>query len=201
LSVFAGGCTLETAQHVCCGHGVESSSVFDLLTALVEKSLVVAEPARDGTRYRMLETLRQYADERLTLSGARERMFTRHATYYVELGRRLREELFGPRQIEAMADVELEHNNFRAVLSRAATDPVTANAAADVAASLAFFWFLANYFTEGRHWFDWVLSLEVVQGESWSETLLHSGRALGSERDNSCHQRRVLLSDRASHCS
>src|SRR5260370_29537842 len=79
-------------------------------------------------------------------------MYTRHGKYYVELGRRLREELFGPRQIQAMAQVELDHNNFRAVLSRAATDHETANAAVDVAASLGFFWFIANYFAEGRHW-------------------------------------------------
>ena len=60
LSVFAGGWTLEAAEVVCAGEPVEDFEVLDLLTALVDKSLVVAEPAGDGTRYRLLETIRQY---------------------------------------------------------------------------------------------------------------------------------------------
>ena len=86
LSVFAGGWTLEAAEAVCSGDGIEPDDVLDLLLQLVRKSLVVAEESRDGAeRYRLLETLRQYAHERLTEAGEVETVHGRHANCYLAL--------------------------------------------------------------------------------------------------------------------
>ena len=82
LSVFAGGCTLEAAEVVCAGDGVEASEVLNVLSHLIEKSIVqVAEPESSRTRYSLLETIRQYAREKLSL-GDDTKSLERHATYF-----------------------------------------------------------------------------------------------------------------------
>jgi tetratricopeptide (TPR) repeat protein len=86
LSVFAGGWTLDAAEAVCVGDGIEGSHVLDLLSQLVNKSLVIAERAQgEEARYRMLETIRQYAFEKLKASGEEDTMRRKHAEYYVGL--------------------------------------------------------------------------------------------------------------------
>ena len=83
LSVFAGGCTLEAAETVCGGDGIDPDTVFELLASLVARSLVVTEEHGPETRYRLLETIRQYGEERLTETGETDRWQARHADYYV----------------------------------------------------------------------------------------------------------------------
>ena len=81
LSVFA-GCTLEAAETVCGGDGIEPDTVFELLASLVARSLVVTEEHGPETRYRLLETIRQYSEERLDQAGETEQWRARHANYY-----------------------------------------------------------------------------------------------------------------------
>ena len=83
LAVFAGGCTLEAAETVCGGDGIDPDTVFELLASLVARSLVVTEEHGPETRYRLLETIRQYGEERLTETGETDRWQARHADYYV----------------------------------------------------------------------------------------------------------------------
>jgi predicted ATPase len=84
LAVFSGGCSLEAAEAVCAGDGIELQDVLDLLSELVDKSLVVADVAGDGTaRYRLLETMREYARERLASTGTLRSVARRHAEYFV----------------------------------------------------------------------------------------------------------------------
>src|ERR671911_192074 len=88
LSVFAGGLTLEVAEAVGAGNGIEQHDVLDLLSRLVDKSLVVTEasPRDEGAlRHRMLEPIRQYGRERLEESGEAQRVRERHAEYYLAL--------------------------------------------------------------------------------------------------------------------
>jgi predicted ATPase len=96
LAVFAGGCTLEAAEAVCGGEGIEPDAVLELLAGLVARSLVVAEDKGPWTRYRLLETIRQYAEERLDGAGETERWQARHAGYYAELLGRVREQAHDP---------------------------------------------------------------------------------------------------------
>jgi predicted ATPase/class 3 adenylate cyclase len=91
LAVFAGGCTLQAAETVCSGEGIDPGAVFELLASLVARSLVAAEESGPQSRYRLLETIRQYGEERLDQAGETERWRARHAGYYAALPRQVRE--------------------------------------------------------------------------------------------------------------
>jgi predicted ATPase/class 3 adenylate cyclase len=123
LSVFCGGCTRDGAEAICADEVVEQRTFFAFLRGLVAKSFVVAE--RDGpeTRYRLLETIREYAEERLAEYHEIELLRTRHAEWYAESARVAARELTGPRQIEAAKRLSAEHENLVAAMSHAiATD-------------------------------------------------------------------------------
>jgi predicted ATPase len=96
LAVFAGGCTLEAAETVCGGEGIDTGAVFELLAGLVARSLVVAEEQGPATRYRLLETIRQYGEERLGQAGETKRWRARHASYYAGLLPQVREHAHDP---------------------------------------------------------------------------------------------------------
>jgi predicted ATPase/class 3 adenylate cyclase len=96
LAVFAGGATLEAAEAVCGGEGIDPDAVFELLAALVARSLVVAEEHGPQTRYRLLETIRQYGEERLEAAGQTGRWRARHASYYADLLRHVRDHAYDP---------------------------------------------------------------------------------------------------------
>jgi hypothetical protein len=85
LAVFSGGCTLEAIEEVCSGDPVDRDAVLDLLTGLVTRSLVIAEEHATGTRYRLLETIRQYAEQRLAEHGDTELLRGRHSGFYARL--------------------------------------------------------------------------------------------------------------------
>jgi predicted ATPase/class 3 adenylate cyclase len=97
LAVFAGGCTLEAAEAVCSGEGIDPDAVFDLLASLVARSLVVAEDYGPESRYRLLETIRQYGEERLEQAGETERWRARHAGYYAGVLHQVRDHAHDPR--------------------------------------------------------------------------------------------------------
>ncbi|MEO6065753.1 MAG: tetratricopeptide repeat protein [Lysobacterales bacterium] len=111
LSVFAGGWTLEAAESVGSSGDIEVPDVLDLLVRLVEKSLVARE--RDD-RYRQLETVRQYAQERLTESGKADEVGTRHLMYFLALAEKASPQLVGPLQSAWLAQFDLERENLLA---------------------------------------------------------------------------------------
>jgi hypothetical protein len=96
--VFAGGATLDAAEAVCGGEGIDPDAVFELLAGLVARSLVVAEDYGPQTRYRLLETIRQYGQKHLDQSGEAERWRARHADYYADLLSRVRDHARDPNQ-------------------------------------------------------------------------------------------------------
>ena len=117
LSVFAGGCSLEAAEAVCSGAGIDEVEVLDLLSALVARSLVVAEDAPSGERrYRLLETIRQYAEERVD-DAERAELRDRHADFYVDFVETAADGLRGPDQLRWLLEVESELENVRAALA------------------------------------------------------------------------------------
>ncbi len=117
LSVFVGGCSLEAAEAVCSGAGIDEVEVLDLLSALVARSLVVAEDAPSGERrYRLLETIRQYAEERVD-DEERAGMRDRHGDFYVDFTETADEGLRGPDQLRWVLEIESELENIRAALA------------------------------------------------------------------------------------
>ncbi|MFB7275846.1 BTAD domain-containing putative transcriptional regulator [Streptomyces hydrogenans] len=149
LAVFTGGCDLEAAEAVCAGP--EGADVLDVLGALVDKSLVVSAPEESGMRFRLLETVAEYAGERLDEAGERAAVERAHLTYYRELARTQDPALRGPRQAPTLALFEREHDNLRTALR-------TALAAGDeqevlcLVHSLAWFWQLRNHQHDSRTW-------------------------------------------------
>jgi predicted ATPase/class 3 adenylate cyclase len=119
LAVFSGGCTRAAAEAVCGAPPLAPGKVFGLLAALVAKSLVVAQ--RDGpeTRYRLLETIREYGEERLAETGETESLRTTHAEYYCQLAGRLHNDLFGPQQAIAGRHLVAEQENLLAAAAHA----------------------------------------------------------------------------------
>jgi predicted ATPase/class 3 adenylate cyclase len=183
LSVFVGGFTVEAAEAVCADDEFEGSEALDLLLHLVDKSLVVPDEGEQEVRYRLLETVRQYARRRLQEAGEAERIRTQHAEFYLAMAREGDGELRGPRQPEWMARLETEHDNLRSALEWSLAAGSTERAAG-LAASLAWFWWLRGHWTEGRRWIDRTLEL----GEEWPEglqvrTLVAGSRLSGTQGD------------------
>jgi predicted ATPase/DNA-binding CsgD family transcriptional regulator len=118
LSVFVGGFTLEAADEVCSGVGVERGAVLGLLSGLAQKSLLVVVPGGAGgdNRYRMLETIRAYALEKLEVSGEEVALRSRHAAFFLELTEEAEPELLGPEKARWLERLEREHDNSRAAL-------------------------------------------------------------------------------------
>lgn len=156
LAVFAGGCSLEAAEAVCAGDGIATAEVLDLLTQLVDRSLVVAEEHAGGARFRLLETIRQYARDRLLESGYTTNAQRRHAEWFLELTERAQTELWGPYQTSWLNQLEIEHDNLRAVLGRSLNSG--ASVGLRLAAALWQFWLLRGYFAEGRQWLSSILA-------------------------------------------
>lgn len=119
LSVFAGGWTLEAAEEVCAGDGIESYDVLDLLTQLVNKLVVVViEGSQSGeTRYRMLETIRQYAREKLLEARGGEQTRDQHLFFFTALAERAESELFTSRSVFWINHLWREQDNIRAALA------------------------------------------------------------------------------------
>jgi predicted ATPase len=118
LAVFAGGATLEAAETVCGGEGIDADAVFELLAGLVARSLVVAEEKGPETRYRLLETIRQYTEQRLDQAGETERWRARHASYYAGLLARVRDRAHGHREeILWAVRISTEQDNLLAAWS------------------------------------------------------------------------------------
>ncbi|SDI19705.1 Predicted ATPase [Actinokineospora alba] len=120
LGVFRGGFTLDAATRVCAGDRIQAGAVFELLAALVDKSLVQAEDHGPVVRYRLLETIRQYALERLAAAGETDRVLDRHRDAYLALAEDLAPKVNSPRQLEVLGLLDPEAANFVQAIDRAA---------------------------------------------------------------------------------
>jgi hypothetical protein len=165
--------TLEAAEAVGAGDSIEQHDVLDLLSKLVDKSLVVTEasPGEEGAlRHRMLEPIRQYGRERLKESGEAQRLRERHAEYYLALAegadaQGADRELNAARPVAWLKRMESEHDNLRAALSWALDkkdEPDGRHAARELGLRLAvaLWWFWHTHQTEGRRYLGKALSGE-----------------------------------------
>jgi predicted ATPase/class 3 adenylate cyclase len=152
LSVFSGGWTLEAAEVVCAGEGIESYDVLELLNQLVNKSLVaLVEHTQSGeTRYRMLETIRQYAQEKLLKVGGSEAIHDNHLAHFVKLVKQAEPELHRSNQIFWLNRLEEELDNLRVALEWARARD--ARAGLELVTLPVFFWEIRTNIPEWQGW-------------------------------------------------
>jgi predicted ATPase/uncharacterized protein HemY len=155
LSVFAGGFTLEAAEAICAGDPVEEWEVLDLLEQLIEKSLVIADPEKGETRYRLLETIRQYGWEKVagpeasTSSSEEAGLRTRHRDWFLALAEQAAQGLQGAAQASWLTRLETEHENLRAALDWS-VERAEAEPGLRLGGALWRFWMIRGYMAEGR---------------------------------------------------
>ncbi|MFF9505604.1 BTAD domain-containing putative transcriptional regulator [Streptomyces sp. NPDC014724] len=154
LSVFAGGCTLAAAEAVCTDDPRGVPDVAGLLGSLVDKSLVVAAPADDGEmRYRLLETVGEYAAERLDEAAERDAVERRHLVHFRELARTTDPRLRGAGQRAAIDLFQREYENLRTALRRAVAARDEQEALC-IVLSLCWYWQMHDLRTDALHWAD-----------------------------------------------
>ena len=161
LSVFAGGCTLEAAERVCAGKRVKEEEILDLITRLVDKSLVIAETLGGEVRYRTPETIRQYGQDRLLASGEATEVRTQHRTCYLDLAERAEARIRGPEEIMWLNRLELEHDNLRAALGLSTTEEEDAEIRLRLGAALWVLWDIHTHWGEGRKWLEIALARSI----------------------------------------
>ncbi|WP_237296774.1 ATP-binding protein [Streptomyces sp. 3211] len=162
LSVFAGGCDLAAAEAVCADpHDPAPYDAADILGSLVDKSLVLAEPDEDhGMRYRMLETIHEYAGERAAAHPADARdTARRHAAHYLAFAEEAEPLIRSAAQLPWIRRVETELDNLRAALHTSAVEDADTEAAQRLVFALGWFWWLRNYRAEGAEWTTRILAL------------------------------------------
>jgi predicted ATPase/DNA-binding CsgD family transcriptional regulator len=159
LSVFADGFSLEAAESICAGEDFERDEVLELLSRLVDKSLVLVAEHDGEARYRLLETVRQYGWEKLSGSGEAGQFRERHAGYYLALAEEAEPELKGARQVGWLERLERERDNLRVamawLLRRGESEE-----AARLGWALWLYWGIRGYFAEGRRSMEQALSGE-----------------------------------------
>ena len=154
LSVFVGGWTLDVAERVCAGDGIEAWEILDLHSHLVDKSLVEINAntrrATGKTRYRMLETIREYGLARLRELNERERIEHRHLEVYLELAEEAEPHLRGWEQTNRFHTLTAEHGNLRAALDRVESVGASPETGLRIVGALGRYWMIRGYWTEGR---------------------------------------------------
>jgi predicted ATPase/class 3 adenylate cyclase len=162
LSVFAGGWTFEAAEAVCDPTEL-GLDALDGLTSLVDKSLIRrSEPPGRPARFSMLETIREFAQERLDASGDLEPVLRRHADHYLRLAEEAEPHLTAKDQGEWLDRCDTEHANIRAAL-RWAIDRGEAGRAQAAAGALWRFWHQRGHLAEGRRWLTEILAMPSGQ--------------------------------------
>jgi tetratricopeptide (TPR) repeat protein len=156
LAVFAGGFAVDAVETVCVGEGLQAEAMLDLLAQLLDKSLLVTEQQAETTRYRLLETIREYARNRLAESGEEERLCAAHLHYFTSLAEQAERELSGAGQRSWLERLEDEHDNIRAALEWS-LGRGGHEMGLRLAGALGRFWEVHGHLSEGRRWLSALL--------------------------------------------
>jgi predicted ATPase/Tfp pilus assembly protein PilF len=160
LAVFSGGRTLEAIEAICDAEGDLPVDSFEGVSSLLDKSLLRQEEGANGEpRFVMLETVHEFAREKLEESGEAEEIKRVHAQYFLTLAEEVYPELKGANQLEWLDRLEAEHDNMKAALSWA-LERKEAEVAISLGGALWLFWFVRGYHSEGRRWLQEALAID-----------------------------------------
>ena len=198
LAVFSGGHSLEAIQAVCDARDDLLVDVLDGVSSLLDKSLLRQEEGPEGDpRFLMLETIHEYARERLRESGEAEELRRLHARYFLTVAEEAEPELTGPEQLAWFGRLEAEQDNMRAALSWALeNEPETARR---LAKALARFWEMRSYFSEGSRWLEAALSRSghanpTARADALTEAGMSAWHRGEYERAAALHEEALALS-------
>jgi predicted ATPase/DNA-binding CsgD family transcriptional regulator len=171
VAIFTDGFDLEAAEEVCSGTGIDRDEVLELITGLVDKS--VLSRALDGpvARYSMLEPIRQYGRERLAAGGKDGALRARHRDYYLHLVERAEADLFSPRQVEWFDRLERELPNLRLALELSVSQPDPAHGGLRMATALRMLWTTSGQPLEGHRWLTRALALDPAPSRARARAL------------------------------
>ena len=183
LSVFAGGCTLQAAEQVCTSAGGDERDVLDTLASLSDKNLLITDDQDGQTRYRLLETVRQYAAERLHATEQAPAWKSRHLAHYAALADAAAPHLTGAEQRNWFDRLGPEIANLRAALSWSTAAAETMTVGLGMANALGRFWLLRGQLGEGRQWYATLLAAVPEQGhEALHAAALNMAGAMAAQQ-------------------
>jgi predicted ATPase/DNA-binding CsgD family transcriptional regulator len=158
LSVFAGGFGIEAAEEIGAGDGLRQNNILDLLSHLIDKSLVVADTQqRNEARYHLLETIRQYASDKLHEAGEADTVRDRHLEFFIQFAETAETQLGGAEQVQWLDRLEPDHDNFRAAL-KWSEESGRAMIGLRLAVALLSFWCVRGSYSEGWQYFAALLA-------------------------------------------
>jgi predicted ATPase len=175
LAVFVGGWTLAAAEATCADATLPSTAISDVLTQLVNKSMVVLEEQETGVRYRFLETIRQYAREKLFAAGEAAAFHDRHRDWFVDWVERTAPRIQRSQDTTGLVPVDGELDNLRAALAWAGETGADA-ALARLAVALGWFWEMRGYLSEGTQWTQRALDAPDLPVPLREQVLFTAGR-------------------------
>jgi predicted ATPase/class 3 adenylate cyclase len=186
LTVFVAGRTLEMAEEVCAGDGLDRNMIMDLLSSLVEKSLLMVEAGPNGeTRYTMLESVWDYGDGKLAQHQETSRYRHKHLDYFVQLAEKAEPSLFGKEQKVWLEKLSFEHYNLNVALQFSEENPETVEKGLRLAGSLARYWELHSYLSEGYEHVEKLLA----KADDRLAPLIRAKAELGAGRLSWCQDR------------
>ncbi len=193
LGVFVGGFDLAAAEVICSAEPLSAEDILDVLASLVDKSLVMLDEHDGSGRYRMLETIREYAHERLQERGELEPNERRHCEHFFALAKQARDGMLGHEQGEWIQRLEADLDNVRAAMKASIAGHIDPIIAVKLAVALQQFWSLRGYSTEGRRFLGTALELPAIQesdlAQAWA---LYVGAVLAEAQSDHAEALRML---------
>ncbi|MEV4616079.1 LuxR C-terminal-related transcriptional regulator [Kitasatospora sp. NPDC049258] len=171
VSVFSGGFDLAAAEAVCSGNGIPKSAVLRLVAGLVDKSVVSRQESPGGVRFRLLETVREYGDDRLDPPAERTRVRRLHRDHFKGLLDRMWDAWFGPEQVAWFTRMRAEHANLRAALEFSPTEPEEAAVGLAMIANSSQYWVALSAQSEARQWLQRLLAVAGDAGAARTKAM------------------------------
>ncbi|WP_433187420.1 ATP-binding protein [Actinoallomurus sp. CA-150999] len=174
-SIFAGEFDLDAVESVCTGDDAADEDVFASVAGLIGKSVLAVERSGRTARYRMLETIRQFGQERLAETGETEALRTRHRDYYLRLAEEADAGSCGQGQSELGDRLRADRTNFWAALDHCCTVPGEARTGLRMATALWYYWIACGFVRDGRYWLDRALALDTAPSGERAKALWING--------------------------
>jgi predicted ATPase/class 3 adenylate cyclase len=193
LGVFAGGFELAAAEQVCGAAPLAPEDVLDILGSLVEKSLVMLDERQEGARYRMLDTISEYAREMAQQTGDVATTRVRHCEHYFAMAKQANRGSKGPQQADWIQRIETDLDNLRGAMALALSGAVDPFIAVKFAVAMLGIWILRGYSTEGRAMVRAALSMPAIQASDLAQAhALYVGAALAESQSDYAEAQQML---------